>query len=142
MFPAPAGIFDGHGGKEAAEFCRQNLHRHVARALELVKPPGTPERLHQGDAGSIDDERLYANEVLENAAAAVTQAYVQADAAFLASTGGDDDEMPEFLKPRAGATCCSVLVNLFTLVSADLAALPPSPASIPPHSHFFPCCSA
>ena len=45
------GVFDGHGGAEAALHCAQTLHRHIADALSAA---GTRERRRRGGRGDGD----------------------------------------------------------------------------------------
>ena len=46
------GVFDGHGGAEAALHCAQTLHRHIADALSAA---GSRERRRRGGRGHGDD---------------------------------------------------------------------------------------
>ena len=43
------GVFDGHGGAEAALHCAQTLHQRIAEALAATIDPEADETLQQGD---------------------------------------------------------------------------------------------
>ena len=42
------GVFDGHGGAEAALHCAQTLHQRIAEALAATIDPEADETSHQG----------------------------------------------------------------------------------------------
>lgn len=46
------GVFDGHGGAEAALHCAQTLHQRIAEALSAVSSPDAADRIKQSLAAS------------------------------------------------------------------------------------------
>jgi protein phosphatase 2C len=55
------GVFDGHGGAEAALHCAQTLHQRIAEALAAtVDPAGDDEQPGDGKGDSVDPQSLVA----------------------------------------------------------------------------------
>lgn len=46
------GVFDGHGGAEAALHCAQTLHQRIAEALSAVSSPAAADKIKQSFAAS------------------------------------------------------------------------------------------
>jgi len=81
------GVYDGHGGRQAAELCQENLHKHLMR--EISKHwRGTPEL------------RTTDSEGLKQIASCVREAFVTCDQEFLCST----------VRPRGGTTAVVSLI--------------------------------
>jgi len=78
----PKGVYDGHGGKEVAEFAQQNLHRHFVSALaESVAAASHADALSAGQASALSSGSAFASclpleidELSEAAAAAAAAA--------------------------------------------------------------------
>lgn len=49
------GVFDGHGGAEAALHCAQTLHQRIAEALSAVSSPAAQEKIRESFARSQNE---------------------------------------------------------------------------------------
>ena len=54
------GVFDGHGGAEAALHCAQTLHQRIAEALSAVSSPSAQSKIAESFAASQVDAQLSA----------------------------------------------------------------------------------
>ena len=101
-------VFDGHHGKQAAEFAAHNLHKYLGLALEDGKDP----EMAMKDAFVITDKKLeeeFAGEEYEDAGAAALAALIDGKKAYIAHVGdvravlvrGDSEErLSEDHKPE------------------------------------------
>jgi len=81
------GVYDGHGGRQAAELCQENLHKHLMK--EMSK--------HWGETPEL---RATEPEGLKQIAQCVREAFVACDQQFLCSTQ----------RPRGGTTAVVSLI--------------------------------
>ena len=52
------GVFDGHGGAEAALHCAQTLHQRIAEALSAVSSPSAQSKIAESFAASQVEAQL------------------------------------------------------------------------------------
>jgi protein phosphatase 2C len=100
------GVFDGHGGADAALHCAKSLHERVREVLSVTATPSTTPSTSLQSRGSRDQAGAAAQAACA-AAAAGPQASSSSESGHRSSRGGGGDDAPTSHPIQSGRTAAA-----------------------------------